>query len=95
MSWYPYVVGANQISGKGDQKKHFVSKSTLMYSTINCDVKFNSLHNVTVTLLAATWYEFKSNIHTVYVYDDGSDTTEGWLKMYFEGVMYDQARRPE
>ena len=95
MSWFPYVVGQDQLTGKGDQQKHFISKSTLLYSTIVCDVKFNSLGNVTVTLLANTWYEFMSNIHTIYVYDDSSDTGENWLKMYFEGVLPQEGRRPE
>lgn len=95
MSWIPYAVGTNQLTGKGDQHKFFVSKSTLFFSPIDVDIKLNSLNNVTVTLLANTWYEFKSNIHTVYVYDDGTDTGENWIKMYFEGVMYDEGRRPE
>jgi len=95
MSWFPYVVGQDQLTGKGDQQKHFISKSTLLFATINCSVKFNSLGNVTIAILANTWYEFKSNIHTVYVYDDGSDLTDGYLKMYFEGVLPQEGRRPE
>ena len=95
MSWFPYVVGSNQLTGKGDQQKHFISKSTLVYSPILAQIKFNSLHNVTIPIMSDTWYEFKSNIHTVYVYDEGTDITEAEILFYFEGVMYDEGRRPE
>jgi len=95
MSYYAYVVGSNQLTGKGDQQKHFISKSTLIFSKIDATIKFNSLGNVPVEIAANTWYEFKSNIHTVYVYDDGSDTGENSLRMYFEGVLPQEGRRPE
>jgi len=86
-----YVVGTNNINGTGDQKKTFVSKSTLFFSTAIIDIHLNSHNNVLITLLANTWYEFKSNIHSVFY-----DATQGAgvLKMYFEGIMFNEARRP-
>lgn len=94
MVWRSYAVGENNISGKGDQKKHFTSKSTLIYSDIIVDVKFNSMHNVTIQLLADTWYEFKSNIHTIFVDCTVAAEEESYIRIYTEGVMYDEARRP-
>ena len=87
-----YVVGSNNIDGVGDQKKYFVSKSTLFYSDGDMDIHLNSHNNILITLLADTWYEFKSNIHSVF-WDGGRNAT--YFKMYFEGVMYHEARRPE
>ena len=95
MVWLPYVVGSENISGKGDQHKHFVSKSTLFYADIDTDIRLNSMHNVTITLLAATWYEFKSNIHTIYVLHEVETAETSYLYIYPEGVMYDEGRRPE
>jgi hypothetical protein len=43
-----------------------------------------------------TWYEFKSNIYQVFYYPaDGSYTDDVHIYLYFEGVMYDEGRRPE
>lgn len=95
-NWLSYQVGANQIEAHGDQKKYFVSKSTLIFATYDFEVKFNSMSNVSVRILANTWYEFKGNIYQVFKrpYDDDfpKDVT---IYIYFEGVMYDEARRPE
>jgi hypothetical protein len=88
-----YVVGQNNIKDVGDQKKFFVSKSTLLYSTVDTSVRFNSQNNVLNVILANTYYEFKHNIHAVFYYDDGDQ--EDVLKMWFEGVMYNEARRPQ
>ena len=87
-----YVVGTDNINGTGDQKKRFVSKSTLFYATADVVIHLNSHNNVPITLLATTWYTFESNIHSVF-WDAGQ--AAGYLKMYFEGVMYHEARRPE
>jgi hypothetical protein len=88
-----YVVGSNQIEGTGDQKKFFVSKSTLFYCTVDSTIQLNSKNNIAIVLLANTWYTFKSNIHSVFW--TGNGQREDVLKMYFEGVMYNEARRPE
>jgi hypothetical protein len=87
-----YVVGSNNINGYGDQKKHFVSKSTLFFSTADLNIHLNTHNNVAITILANTYYEFKSNIHSIFW-----DATQGAgiFKMWFEGVMYHEARRPE
>lgn len=98
MPWQMYAVGSDNISGVGDQKKHFVSKSTLLYTTQeNLEIKLNSMNNVTIVLLVDTWYEFKSNIHSIYVNltTVASEELVTYLKCYFEGVMYHEARRPE
>jgi hypothetical protein len=87
-----YVVGDNQIKGTGDQRKRFVSKSTLIFCTENTHIHFNSPNNVAVTILASTWYEFKSNIYAVFLtaITDGKD-----LYLYFEGTLPQEARSPE
>jgi hypothetical protein len=88
-----YQVGSDQITGKGDQKKHFVSKSTLIYSTVNISLQFNSLGNVIETILADTFYEFKHNIYQVNV---AKLPNGDWdLYLYFEGVFPYEARPPE
>lgn len=92
MSFNSYVVGSNQLRQTGDQKKHFVSKSTLIYCTSNITLKFNSMNNADVIINANTYYEFKSNIHTVFY---AVDENECLLQMWFEGVMYNETRRPE
>jgi hypothetical protein len=91
--WLAYAVGADNITDRGSQKKLFTSKSTLIYSTLNIDIKFNSMNNVPIAILNSVWYEFKSNIFQVFANDSGEDV--GYLKLYFEGVMSDEARRPE
>jgi hypothetical protein len=94
--WRSYQVGANQIDAHGDQKKYFVSKSTLIFADYDFEVKFNSMLNVSVIILKDTWYEFKSNIYQVFkrpVDDDFVEDVNIWI--YFEGVMVDEARRPE
>jgi len=59
-------------------------------------VKFNSASNVEIAILKDTWYEFKSNIYQVFKRPADDDfTADAWIKIYFEGVMYDEARRPE
>lgn len=87
-----YVVGSNQINAHGDQHKLFVSKSTLIFSEVFLSLRFNSPKNEPVPILANTWYEFKSNIWTVY-WDVG--TLSGMLWLYFEGVLPEEARNPE
>jgi hypothetical protein len=54
------------------------------------------MSNVSVIILKNTWYEFKSNIYQVFkrpVDDDFVKDVNIWI--YFEGVMVDEARRPE
>jgi hypothetical protein len=92
---YFYPVGMNQIEAHGDQKKYFVSKSTLVYATVNTVVKFNSNLNVAVDILAGVWYEFKFNIYAVYVTDSDQAGEDDKIRFYFDGVMVDEARRPE
>lgn len=88
-----YVVGQNQIDAHGNQSKRFVSKSTLIHSTVDTHVHFNDSKNVAVTILASTWYEFKSNIWQVFT-DIPSDE-DVYIKFYFEGVLPNEARSPE
>lgn len=87
-----YQVGEANLNADGDQRKLFVSKSTLIYSDVACTVKFNHADNVTIDILANTWYTFWSNIHRVIVL---TIATGGTLYMYFEGVLPEDARRPE
>jgi hypothetical protein len=87
-----YIVGDNQIKSVGDQRKRFVSKSTLILCTEDTTLRFNSPNNVGITILASTWYEFKSNIYVVFLtaITDGKD-----LYLYFEGTLPQEARSPE
>jgi hypothetical protein len=87
-----YTVGDNQIAAHGDQRKRFVSKSTLIFSTVDCSVRFNNSKNVAVAILKDTWYEFKSNIYQVYY---SIPTGEDFLKLYFEGCLPQESRSPE
>jgi hypothetical protein len=89
-----YMVGANQLHGHGDQRKPFVSKSTLIFATDDFYVYFNNQNNVAVTILADTWYEFKSNIYQVFWLHIGEDDTYS-LYLYFEGVLPNEQRSPE
>jgi len=93
--WGSYVVGQNQLTGKGDQQKHFISKSTLIYSDVMCRVRFNSMNNIDVVILPDTWYEFKSNIHMVFFAPIDAPDIGKNLHLYFEGVMVEEGRRPE
>lgn len=86
-----YDVGHNQIMKTGDQKKLFVSKSTLVYSTADCFIYFNSMNNAPVFILANTYFEFESNIFVV-LWD--KELRTGYLYLWFEGVMFNEARRP-
>jgi hypothetical protein len=87
-----YSVGHNQVHGHGDQRKLFVSKSTLIYSTVDIVVYFNNKNNVAIDILASTWYEFKSNIYQVF-WDIPQDEFE--LYLYFEGVLPSEQRGAE
>ena len=87
-----YLVGANNRGGEGDQMKFFTSKSLLIFCTTNTRVKFNHADNVVFTLLANTWYEFMSNIYAVHFTRFAED---GIIYIYAEGVLPQEARRPE
>jgi hypothetical protein len=86
-----YVVGQGQIDAHGNQSKRFVSKSTLIMSTADTNVKFNDSKNVDVPLVANVWYEFKSNIWQVFYTTPAS---EKYVYFYFEGVLPEEARSP-
>jgi hypothetical protein len=86
-----YVVGQNQIDAHGNQAKRFVSKSTLIMSTEDTNVKFNDSKNVNVPLVANVWYEFKSNIWQVFY---TTPTNGKYVYFYFEGVLPIEARSP-
>lgn len=91
-TYQTYRVGENNDDGKGDQHKLFLSKSLLIYATTNSYVKFNHADNVVITILANTWYTFMSNIYAVhYRYV----SAEGTIYLYPEGVLPQEARRPE
>jgi hypothetical protein len=87
-----YTVGENQLHGHGDQRKYFVSKSTLVYCTDIATIHFNNANNVPIVILANTWYEFKSNIYQVFwnAIDQGK-----YLYLYFEGVLSNEQRGAE
>lgn len=87
-----YVVGASQVKGRGSQRKHFTSKSTLIYCTEDTTIRFNDTNNTAITILASTWYEFKSNVWQVFC----TAITQGQdLYIYFEGTLPQEARGPE
>lgn len=87
-----YIVGTNQIKSVGDQKKRFTSKSTLIFCTENTTVQFNSLNNVTITILADTYYEFMCNIYAIYY---APITQAEDLYIWFDGTMSKEARSAE
>jgi hypothetical protein len=89
-----YSVGHNQVHGHGDQRKLFVSKSTLIYSTVDIVVYFNNKNNVAIDILASTWYEFKSNIYQVF-WNYGGQAEEWDIYFYFEGVLSNEQRGTE
>lgn len=86
-----YIVGDNSLGANGDQKKRFTSKSTLVMCTENTTIRFNSQNNVAITILADTYYEFKSNIYALYhaAITQGED-----FYAWFEGTMTNEARPP-
>jgi hypothetical protein len=84
-----YVVGTDNKKNSADQKKLFTSKSTLIYSNAACTIKFNNANNVTIDILANTWYEFYLNIHMVIILTIGAD---GTIYMYFEGTLPEECR---
>ena len=91
-TYQTYRVGENNRLGDGDQMKLFVSKSLLIMATTNTYIVFNSVNNVVHTILANTWYEFMSNIYAVhYAYV----ASEGTIYIHPEGVLPQEARRPE
>ena len=79
-----YVVGTNNMGQGKDQKKRFVSKSTLIYCTEDTHVHFNNSSNVAVTILANMWYTFFSNIYSI---EHAAITATKDLYVYFEGVL--------
>lgn len=87
-----YVVGTNNKDVQGDQKKLFISKSTMILSDVECTIRFNHTANTPITIRADTQYEFLSNIKMVYVTAIGA---QGYLDLGFEGVLPDEARNPE
>jgi len=87
-----YQVGEDNRTGRGTQHKHFVSKSTLLIATGLTTVRFNSAENVTIVLIANIPYTFYTNIHEIHVVTIAVD---GELYAYFEGVLPEDAGRPE
>jgi len=87
-----YVVGTNNLNAHGSQRKLFVSKSTLLYATQDCYVRFNHSVNVQNRILKDTWYTFESNISEIFVV---RVTTSGTLYAYFEGVLPQEQRSAE
>lgn len=87
-----YRVGENNVGLNGDQHKLFVSKSTLIMATQDADVVFNHSNNAPILLLANNWYTFKSNIYQIHY---ARHETTGDIYIYCEGVLPQEARRPE
>lgn len=82
-----YAVGTD--NRNGDQRKLFVSKSTLVYSDVACTLRWNNDRNVTQDIIANTWYTFRANIRSVHVI---TIATDGTLYLYFEGVLPEEVR---
>jgi len=88
-----YVVGTNNVDAHGSQRKRFVSKSTLFYSTAAATVRFNHSDNVIITIPANVLITFVSNIREVHIVDVGQDAH---LYAWFEGALPDaDIRWPE
>jgi len=87
-----YTVGDANVAAHGSQRKRFVSKSTLLICTGAATVRFNHASNVLMTLIANAPYTFVSNIHTLII---GTIAAESTLYAYFEGVLPEDAGRPE
>lgn len=87
-----YQVGTDNQTGRGTQHKKFVSKSTLLIATATTTIRFNSAENVLSTLIANVPYTFYSNIYALHVVAIGAG---GALYAYFEGVLPEDAGRPE
>ena len=87
-----YLVGDNNINQDGDQRKRFVSKSTLIFCTEDTTIYLNSNNNILIVLLADTYYEFKSNIYAIHhaAITQGED-----FYAWFEGTLPQEARSPE
>jgi len=88
-TYKPYSVGENNKDLHGDQSKLFVSKSTLIYSTVDADVKFNDMNSIEIDILAGNFYEFKSNIRKVF-YKYSAE--QGIIYIYCDGVLPEEAR---
>lgn len=84
-----HVVGSSNMANASDQKKLFTSKSTLLFATGECTVRFNNANNVAVTILANTWYEFYQNVHTLIV---DAIASQAVLHCYFEGTLPEECR---
>jgi hypothetical protein len=87
-----YAVGTNNVNAHGSQRKRFVSKSTLVWSSGDTAIRFNDNNNQTMILPDHTWIEFKSNISSVY-WD--ALAPYRYILMYFEGVLPEEARFTE
>jgi len=87
-----YPVGKNNKDAFGDQKKLFVSKSTMVLSDVECIIRFNNTENTPITIRADTQYEFFSNISSVYVSAIGA---QGHIDIGFEGVLPQETRDAE
>jgi len=84
-----YVVGTNNLNAQGSQRKLFVSKSTLLFATQDCYVRFNHSRNVQNRIFANIPFEFDCNISEIFVV---RVTTDGTLYAYFEGVLPQEVR---
>lgn len=84
-----YQVGKNNKDLDGDQKKLFVSKSTMILSDVECTIRLNHAGNTPITIRADTQYEFLSNISMVYV---TVIATGGYIDLGFEGVLPEECR---
>lgn len=87
----PYRVGEHNRAGDTTQSKLFTSKSTLIYATTQAIIKLNSAENVEQTLLATHYYEFLSNVQSVF-YRYASQ--EGTIYIWTEGVLGNESRSP-
>lgn len=91
-TYKPYAVGDNNKDKHGSQSKLFVSKDTLIYSTVEADVKFNDAENVEIDILANTYYTFRCNISRIF-YKYSSE--EGTIYIWCDGVLPQEVRSSE
>lgn len=84
-----YQVGANNKGRNASQNKFFVSKSTLIYSTVDAFVIFNGSENIPEFIIAEMPFTFYQEIKDItYYYDD----TEGTIHIWTEGVLPQETR---
>ncbi len=87
-----YPVGKTNRDAHGNQAKLFVSKHTIITdSGVSDELCFNDSKNINIYPNALEGLDIYTNIHTVF-YSVAAGST---LRIYFEGVLPQEARNPE